>query len=241
MYDARWDALARGLRIYRQGFSRFEAACLPQQEDIYEFEKLRDWIHTEEEIPKNPDSALRLIKSMAKELNAWGAERKASILALNGLNQTSLKLATTVFSLSLPNFPSLVTLHEEQVFSWRGTEDLPTLDTTAQAAVLSLLDLLDLDPATTTRKALDDLGREFLCLNCPTELPKRQGRRKLQPEQRKPLTWRAAVSCGPFFLRIAASADQRYGAGQPPPGLVQSKTGGPRYSTMGTPGKGCNG
>lgn len=196
--DACWHDLASGLEKYRQKFTKVDAACLPQKEDINEFEKLREWIDDNEGIPTSADSAYRFLKSMAKELNAWGAQRRASILALNGLNDTDLELATTVFSRSRSNFPSLVLLHEEEVFSWRGPnpKDLPTLDTTAQAAVLSILDILKLDPVTTTRGELDCLKCEFLCLNCPAELPKRQGRRKFQLEQRKPLTWRTAVSRG---------------------------------------------
>lgn len=200
--DACWEILASGLKTYRQKFIKVDAACLPQNEDINEFEKLREWIDDNEGIPTSADSAYRFLKSMGNELNAWGAQRRASILALNGLNNTGLELATTVFSRSRSNFPSLVLLHEEEVFSWRGPnpKDLPTLDTTAQAAVLSILDILKFDPVTTTKRALDCLKCEFLCLNCPAELPKRQGRPKFHLEPRIPLTWRTAVSHGSSLL-----------------------------------------
>lgn len=199
--DACWEILASGLKTYRQKFVKVDAACLPQNEDINEFKKLREWIDDNEGIPTSADSAYRFLNSMANELNAWGAQRRASILALNGLNNSGLELATTVFSRSRSSFPSLVLLHEEEVFSWRGPmpKDLPTLDTTAQAAVLSILDILKLDRVTTTKRALDCLKCEFLCLNCPAELPRRQGRHKFHLEPRIPLTWRNAVSHGPYF------------------------------------------
>lgn len=197
--DRRYILVTLALEAYRRKYNKMEAACLPQNQDIYEFEELRDFIDTD--IPMGYEDAIDLVNSIAKDLRDWGIKRKSSILALNSLDQTSFQLATTTFTCLLPNSRSLITLHEEEVFSWRGTdpEDLPTVDIAAQAVVLRILDLLGLDPAITTREALDGLGCKFLCLNCLAEAPKRQSRLQTRLEQSKPLTWRTAVGYGLSF------------------------------------------